>query len=570
VWRIVATEQHFVAKIHRGDFVVKQDSGARAVAGAGWWTLGRKMAIVLAGCITLGCAGLVGLQIHSQRQLMHDSAVDAGRAITTLLASEVAGGVKWKKAAVIEESFAKSTAPNLTAWSVFDAAAQPLASRNVDGVDFAGAVAAAKPSLDGGSSFVQSSGSGLIFVVPVPGGEGKPPLGFAATVWDMQQAYAEIRKQVIVQAGVAGGVLLLLVGLVTIVMSRMVSRPIGRMTAAMQHLAQGALEAEIPERQRRDEVGGIAAAVQVFKDNALQMQALKRDQELAERRNAEEKRRSMLSLADQFETSIGGIVSGVSAAAEEMRGAAGEMSTVAQTVAEQSTTVSAASTEASVNVQTVASATEELSASVSEISRQVHQSSAISARAVTQADETHQTVQGLASAAEKIGDVVQLISQIASQTNLLALNATIEAARAGEAGKGFAVVASEVKSLATQTAQATEEIEAQISGIQAATGQAVTAIDGIGATIREIAGIAGAIAAAVEQQGSATQEIARNIQQASIGTQAVSDNIIGVSGSANEAGETAAKVLEASTRLAGQAGTLRLDVGRFLDHIRAA
>ena len=262
------------------------------------------------------------------------------------------------------------------------------------------------------------------------------------------------------------------------------------------------------------------------------------------------------TLAETFEGKLGPLVRGVSTEA------------AAEQTSAQASTVAAAAEEASVNVQTVAAAAEQLHASVSEISRQVGHSTRITSEAVEAAQHSNATVLGLSSAAQKIGDVVKLISDIASQTNLLALNATIEAARAGEAGKGFAVVASEVKSLANQTAKATENIASQVQAMQSATTEAVSSIQGISQTITTISEIATAIAAAVEEQGQATQEIARNVQEAARGTDQVSSNIAGVKQAAIETGSSAGLVLSSATHLGQQADTLRADVTDLLAKIR--
>jgi methyl-accepting chemotaxis protein len=278
---------------------------------------------------------------------------------------------------------------------------------------------------------------------------------------------------------------------------------------------------------------------------------------------------AQVKLADDFETNVKAVVESVSASAAEMQGTANSMSSTAEETSRQAVAVAAASEQASANVQTVASSAEELSSSIEEISRQVMQSSKIAEDAVDEAKKADEKVQGLAEAAQKIGDVVNLINNIASQTNLLALNATIEAARAGEAGKGFAVVASEVKSLATQTAKATEEIGDQIGAIQTATSDAVTAIKGISATITQISEISTAIAGAVEEQGAATREIAGSVQQAAAGTQEVSSNISGVTQAATETGSGAVQVLEAASQLSTQSEDLRRQVDAFLIAVRA-
>ncbi|TCS62495.1 HAMP domain-containing methyl-accepting chemotaxis protein [Varunaivibrio sulfuroxidans] len=347
-----------------------------------------------------------------------------------------------------------------------------------------------------------------------------------------------------------------------------IANPVVGMTGAMRRLADGDLETEIPAQGRGDEIGQMAQTVQVFKDNAIRVKQMEAEQKEAEKRAEEEKRRMMHAMADDFESSVGGIVQTVSSASTELQSSAQSMATVSEQTSSQATTVAAASEEAATNVQTVASAAEELSSSISEISRQVSQSTQIANTAVSEVDGANKKVQGLAEAANKIGEVVALITDIADQTNLLALNATIEAARAGEAGKGFAVVASEVKNLANQTAKATEEIGIQISGIQGATQDAVGAIDSIGSVIGEMSEIAGAIAAAVEEQGAATQEIARNVEQAAAGTSEVTSNISKVTEASSQTGDAASQVLSAAGELSRQSETLRSEVDKFLDQIR--
>ncbi|MEO5337356.1 MAG: methyl-accepting chemotaxis protein [Magnetospirillum sp. WYHS-4] len=370
-----------------------------------------------------------------------------------------------------------------------------------------------------------------------------------------------VGAMIVVAAAVVG--LALLIG-------RGIGAPIGRMTAAMELLAQGNLETEVPGRDMANEIGQMAAAVQVFKDNAVHMRRMQADQVEAERRAEEEKKAAMHNLADSFQDRVGRIVDAVSTAAGQMRSEAQSLSANAEQTSRQSAAVAAAAEEASANVQAVASATEELSSSISEISRQVTQSSEVARSAVTEAENTYRTVQGLVEAARKIGEVVNLITDIAEQTNLLALNATIEAARAGEMGKGFAVVASEVKNLANQTAKATEEIGGQIGAVQTATRDAAEAIGGIGRTVARINEVASAIAAAVEEQGAATQEIARNVEQAAAGTNEVSSNITGVTQAAGETGHAATEVLGGADQLATQAGDLRRQVEAFVKEVRGA
>ncbi len=379
---------------------------------------------------------------------------------------------------------------------------------------------------------------------------------------------------------VIGAIVLVVVALIGVLLARSVARPIALMTGAMGRLAEGDKSVEIPAQDRTDEIGEMAQAVQVFKDNAIRMEELAKEQAEAERqkadeaaerqRAAEERAKRLDELIQAFDTEVSSALETVSSAANEMQSTAQSMTATAEESSRQSTAVAAASEQASSNVQTVATAAEELSTSIAEISNQVAQSAKIAEEAVREAERTNSTVQGLAEAAGKIGDVVGLINDIAGQTNLLALNATIEAARAGEAGKGFAVVASEVKNLANQTAKATSEISGQIGDIQAATEGAVGAIQGIGATIAKINEIASSIASAVEEQGAATSEISRNVQEAARGTQEVTTNIAGVTEAAAETGSAANQVLGAAGEMAQQSTTLRDQVDNFLTQIRAA
>jgi len=366
------------------------------------------------------------------------------------------------------------------------------------------------------------------------------------------------------------GTILLMIG--TIIFSYVtISRPMRALSAAMEKLAGGDFGVVLPGLGRKDELGAVAAAVEKFKVVSEQKARdeaeakISQDQAAAQRRSAE-----MVRLADSFEKAVGEIVETVSSASTELEASAKTLTTTAERAQEVTTRVAAASEEATTNVQSVASATEELSSSVNEISRQVQESARMATGAVDQARVTNDRVGELSKAAARIGDVVELINTIAGQTNLLALNATIEAARAGEAGRGFAVVASEVKALAEQTAKATGEIGQQITGIQGATQESVGAIREISGTIEKLAEIASAIAAAVEEQGAATQEISRNVQQAAQGTHQVSANITDVQRGAGETGSASAQVLAAAQSLSADSSRLKLEVGKFLDTVRAA
>jgi methyl-accepting chemotaxis protein len=353
-------------------------------------------------------------------------------------------------------------------------------------------------------------------------------------------------------------------------LARSIVRPVRALTRAMTVLAGGNTTTPVPELERRDEVGAMARAVDVFKSNMIEADRLRAAQEQQKLAAAAGEKAALHRIADAFERKVGGIVGTVASAATEMQRTAESMSITAQEANRRATTVSAATAEATSNVETVATAAGQLATSISEIGRQVAQSSAIARDAVGQASRTNATVEGLAAAAQKIGEVVGLIQQIAGQTNLLALNATIEAARAGEHGKGFAVVASEVKSLANQTAKATDDITGQVQSIQGATSEAVAAIQGIRSTITRISEIASTIAAAVEEQRAATGEIASNVNEAARGTTEIAANISGVSETSGQVGSAATQVLSSASDLSMQSERLRRELGAFLATVRAA
>ena len=401
------------------------------------------------------------------------------------------------------------------------------------------------------------------------------PLEFLGTTWAVvaEQDYSEAHASLILMRNelLIGSLIGLgLIGVFGFFAGRSIAKPITETTSVMAQLAEGDNTVEIPGMERKDEIGGMSAAVQVFKDNAIRNKELEAEQEAQKLRTEEEKRVTMNSLADEFDANVGGIVDTVSSASAELSTTAQSMAGISEETSNRANAVAAASEEASTNVQTVASATEQMSASISEINTQVTQSSQASKKAVADVEKTAGQMKALAVTADKIGEVVSMISAIAEQTNLLALNATIESARAGEAGKGFAVVASEVKALANETAKATEDISSHVQDIQVATGEAVASIDDVGTIIKQLDEASTAIAAAMEQQGMTTQEVARNVTEAASGTQEVSSNIASVTEASQEVGAASGEVTTAAGELSRQSEIMKTEVQKFIEQVRVA
>jgi methyl-accepting chemotaxis protein len=428
---------------------------------------------------------------------------------------------------------------------------------------------------------VKRQGSGFVaYQWPKPGADAPQPklsyvAGFAPWGWVIgtgvyiddldRQAWSVARTALLITAAV-----LLVVAAISIVVARRTGRAISGITGAMANLAGGDTSVIVPGVGRSDEVGELAAGLQVFRENMVAAERMRAEWAESEERAQAERRAGMRSLADNFEAAVGNIVNVVSSAASELETAASTLTQTADTTQQLSAKVAGASDGALKSVQSAAAATKEMNASVGEIARQAHESSRIASEAVAQAQQTDTRVAELSQAAQRIGDVVKLITAIAEQTNLLALNATIEAARAGEAGRGFAVVAQEVKALAAQTAKATDEIGIQIAGMQTATHDSVAAIKEIGATIGRISQIAGTITAAVEEQGATTREIAHSVEQAAHGTSQMTANIGNVNRGAAETGSASSQVLVSARALSSEGGKLKSEVEKFLATVRAA
>ena len=541
------------------------------------WSIRHKLLLIVGLGTALGFGTVIGMQtMMSKSQLK----ADAGRsqvALSELLANQIGGGIRFGKSEAIESAYAGLVGDpqsDVNAIRAFHKEGGLVADYQReaagDGASAAKLPEIAQQAMAEGRALYQEQGDGQVVAVPVAFGKAGELIGVLVVDWSFARIQSATRAAALELMGIAGVVALMLMAALSFILNRMVAAPVTRIGSAMRQLADGDVQAEVPEVPSRDEIGAMASALQVFKDNALEMERLQAEKAEQARQAQAQKREDMLRLADSFEASVMEMVEEVSRSAGQMEETAQSMSVTARGTSEQSSNVATASQQATANVQTVASAAEQLSASVQEISRQVVETTTVLGAAVEEAEQVSGRMKGLADASQRIGEVVGLINDIAEQTNLLALNATIEAARAGEAGKGFAVVASEVKNLASQTAKATEEIGGQVSGIQDATNGAVAAIDGVSETIRKINDIAASISAAVEEQGAATGEISANVQQAAQGTQNVDDSIAEVSRGANETGSAAGEVLTASQALSTQSAALRGEVERFLEQVRAA
>jgi methyl-accepting chemotaxis protein len=539
------------------------------------WTIEKR--VILGVCLTVvtGVVVLVSVLVWSNKANIETQMEQRSRLFTELVSAEVSPGLYTREPAAIERkisSFITAARQSLARIDTFDAEGKVLTSYRSERLppfDAEAAFRAAFERLQENETVVQREAEHLIVMQPSVIG-GQELTGYVAIAWSLAQV-RDIERAALEHA-IKISVVMLLVTIFVLVLTlnRQVTTPVRNMTEVMQDLAEGDTEVKISGLDKNDEMGAMARAVQVFRDNSLKIQQMVKDRAEQERWVEEEKHRAIQGLADNFETSIKAMVERVSRSASEMQATADIMARKAEQASQQSATVKLASEEASASVGSVAGATEELSALSSEIGRQVVQSNGIAKKAVADAEETDVSVLRLTEAVQKIGDVVTVIQDIAEQTNMLALNATIEAARAGESGKGFAVVAAEVKSLANQPATAPREIGGQITTIEQETKGAATVIKGTQGTIREMSDIAGVIAGAVEKQGATTQGIAGNVQHAARRTNEVSTIIGGVHRAADEAGQSSEEVLAAAAALYREAETMQREVEKFLGAIRVA
>lgn len=523
----------------------------------------------------VGMAVLLFTQSHLSHSFFSSQFSKIYEEKTLLLAGQMIRGIKFRKPASIDRIYVKQTDPdsgaNLANVLVTDSEQNALSTFESDvyeTVDLVGFLKEQIKSLDAAAPRTVDSDSHVITLTAAVDEKSGNTVGYVAMAWSKQEALGALGS--VRNASILASVLVtaLIITALVFLLKQMAIKPITGMNAVMSKLTHGQLDVDVPYLDKSDEVGQMAEALMIFKENAQEIERMKADEEERQAKQDSQLKTELLRIADALEREVKEAVAETNTQADAMKSSSADMSGVIGVLRERTTTVGEGATQASGSIQTVASATEELSTSINEISRQAGEASTIANTASKEAERTDQTVGGLADSAQRIGDVIGMIQDIAKQTNLLALNATIEAARAGEAGKGFAVVASEVKSLASQTAKATEEISAQVGAIRDETTDAVSAIRSITETILKISEISESINAAVEQQSHATQEISASVQTTVQHMTEVSSQVADVAGETEQVDRHSNEVMENAEQTSSNIDRLDTRMGKVLRELR--
>ncbi len=544
-------------------------SSARGNAQRGFWTIGRK---IMAGAVLpviVGFVVIIAFAITMQTTAMLAVSDDSQVENTENLAAQASSALKFKRADALKTTYMRYAGkPNsaLATLMVYDAEGNQFATYQSDKLK-AYPIDAQLAKVD--AAVVRDEAGAQIVALPVLFGKEETRVGAVVVAWSREAITAGAVHVAWRLTAVAAGVLVVLIGLLTFLLRRVVGKPLVELGGAMMTLAEGGKLEAIPQTGRSDEIGAMAEALAVFKRNGEEMERQREEKLALEQRAVSERRNAMNEIADNFNSTVQRVFPEVESLSRSILGEAESLLKAVGSVRRDSSDADQAAGTTATNVNTVAAAAEELAVSVREVDRQSAKAAEVATNAMAAADRSHATVQELAQGAEKIGDVIRLINDIADQTNLLALNATIEAARAGDAGKGFAVVASEVKALANQTAKATEEISQQIAAIQESTARSVDEIASIRTVIGEVKDISASISDVMRQQGDATGEIARSIQQAASGTSDVSNKLGGLSGTVGSAEGAATDIRRSADRFTHLSVELDEALGKFMGHLRS-
>lgn len=535
-------------------------------------SVGTKLSVFAGLVMITGLVVLVAASTWSAREALIANEERSFTAITEVLATNVAGGVRWNKPEVVAKAYARFTEDpmspiaSIRTWNKTGAEVTAFDSDHETPVDLASAL---RQSLDTeGGEFTFRDASHVVVAVPAGFDKEGNRVGTLAIAWSLRSINDAVMASLLNKALIALAVMVVAVGVLVVLSRRLVSIPIARLTAVMSELSEGRTEVELSDENRRDELGTLARAMKVWRQRILDRQQLELEQQRSRKAVAEQNDRRE-DLIKRFDQQVREVLTNFDSSTTVLDETAQSMSMVSRETNSQANAVSAAAEEASENVESLAVTAEELSDSISEIARQVQDATQVSDQAVADVMQTDETMRSLDDVAQRVGEVVELIADIAEQTNLLALNATIEAARAGEAGRGFSVVANEVKNLANQTAAATEEVGQQVTAIQSAASDAVGSISGVTATIEKVKEINSRIAEAVARQTSSTNEISDTVQHTARGAKEVSQVIAGVTEGAGKTDSAAQAVLDSGSALTGEATRLRSSVETFLAEIRA-